>query len=143
MQAPVLDGYWNPGAEPISEAVVATPADERDAAVNTRGDLLFLSDHSGEMNVWHLSSSTLQTYKAVDIPYRPYNQASTPGQHPAWLDRGATPGILMAVEENGNSDIVHLATASAADVDPLITSPRFDGHPAAGPVWWDSNRFLP
>ena len=143
IRAPAPGSDWDPGVEDLVKPVIATAADERDATLNASGDLLLLSDHAGEMAVWRFYSSNLTSYDAEDTLYRPYKRISTLGRHPAWLDVGGTPGLFMAVEKTDNSDIVHLATPSAEETVPIITSPAFDGHPAAGSVWWDSSVALP
>ena len=113
------------------------------AAINTSGDLLFLSDHAGEMEVWRLYSWDFSDGVVDNPPYRPYKRVAVAGGHPAWLDIGGTPGFFLSVGESDSSDIIFLDSPGAEEPVPFITSPGFDGHPAAGPVWWDSISVLP
>ncbi len=117
-----------PDFEPEIAAIVASPADDRDPAINAENTLVFLSDRDGTMQAYTLDMK--------DSYARPFllSSASQPAQHPAWVDE-KNPAVLITRGSDAESDIYRLVYA-AEDI-PLTAAPGFNGHPAWGPVWWN------
>lgn len=116
-----LDGTFD---TPELLAVIASAADERDAAV-AREYFVYLSNESG----------TLRTYRHYfgDLgPSFPTTAGTEPEGHPAPLDddNGA---VLVTLERAGRTGIYR---ATASGYEPFIVDAAFDGQPAAGPVLW-------
>ncbi len=120
-------------AEPEMTAVVNGPADDRDPAVDSSNNLLFLSDRDGTRRVYRLN---------LKDPYgRPWpaTQTDHPESHPSPVDDSSYT-ILVAVEQAGDSNIYRVVGSESR---PVAGSPAFDGQPAWGPVLWNSIEPVP
>lgn len=128
-------------AEPELTPVISNPADDRDPAVglaetstSTFFDfdsapndplLYFLSDRDGEFKPYIFDLIQPQS-EAVSLNLN--------AAHPA--PRPNTNNLFVAVEQDGNSNIVSVSGRNTYSPTVVITSPSFDGQPAGGPVWW-------
>lgn len=143
------------GVEPPVTPLIATDADERDVAVNSRGDLLFRSDHDGALTVYRLSADRLarQQLGFVDEPFDPYayayDKAALPSGHPTWITVGGEEDVLLSAElvataGGATSAVIYQVPAYALNNMQRYAT-RYDtvgweGQPAGGPVWWAGER---
>lgn len=131
---------------PKAQPLVATPADERDAAISLQDGLAFVSDHNGapaiytvsDYAVWDNGYDGLEVREAIDAYSIFAVTAPISGTHPAWYPAGASALLLFAHAEDG---------ASSVALGGLYRAPKrvaagsdFVGPPAGGPVFWRGER---
>lgn len=103
---------------------VASPADERDAAVG-REYFVYLSNESGVMR-------TYRRYFGDSGPSFPVTPGIEAEGHPAVLD-DEMGTVLVTLERDGQTGIYR---ATSGGYEPFVVGQEFNGQPAAGPVPW-------
>lgn len=120
-----------PGREPPASAVVASPADERDPAIDGDGELLYLSDGDGIMQPYSAGlTSFLASSKRTPISGAPlFPAVEQPIGHPAWLPDGR---LLFAA----GGAIYSAAPSARGEEWQAVTQPNMRAlHPAGSPTW--------